>query len=73
MEKPKTIKKGRKTKYPWWKLQKKGDWFEVREADTKQAQSLRTLTRRFGLKASVSEMQKGGYLVELLVDRADSV
>lgn len=69
MKKPKTIKRGRTPVYNWDSLQKKGDFFELPDADDKKARSCRTCGRVAGLKVSVIRMQKGGYLVELTEDR----
>jgi len=69
MKEPATKKRGGKAVYPWEKLQKKGDFFELPKADLGKANSCRTRAREMGLKATVLEMVKGGYLCKLLEDR----
>jgi hypothetical protein len=68
-EKPETLRKNGNESYKWDDLQKKGDWFELPEADRKQANSCRTRAKAMGLKVTVLPMKKGGYLVELREDR----
>ncbi|MDX1358572.1 MAG: hypothetical protein R3232_07065 [Clostridia bacterium] len=66
---PETIRRGRKDSYPWDTLQKKGDYFELPDADQKTARSCRISGKNKGLRISVREMVKGGYVVELVDDR----
>ena len=70
-------KKSRK-KYPWDTLQKEGDFFTVPDATQDTARSMRQLAstngtkaraRAQGLKVSVVELEGGGYICDLSIDR----
>ena len=65
MERPK-VKQW--NKYPWHDLKKKGDFFVVEDADSKQAQSMRVLAGRRGLKVSILPLVQGGYICDLKED-----
>jgi len=62
---------GRPHVYPWYKLQKKGDFFCLSNADAKKSKSCRESARKQGLKVKIRKTVTSGYVVVLREDRGD--
>jgi len=60
---------GRPHVYPWYKLQKKGDFFCLPKADAKKSRSCRVAAGEQGLKVNIRKTVTSGYVVVLREDR----